>query len=238
MNESLGMLLAIVAAYAVGSIPFGWLIARLAKGVDIRTVGSGNIGATNVARSIGKSWGILVLLLDALKGLLPTYLFPLLVLASSAPELARVRVFCGLAAIVGHMFPCWLGFRGGKGVATALGVVVVIAPMASGIAAAVFAAMMVLFQIVSLSSMVAAVSFAAAVMWRLWPTPFSSESWALAGFSIAIPVLIVLRHRANLGRLLRGEEPRFGRPAPSDVPQPLSPTAQSETEDITAGGGP
>ncbi len=210
MNELPWILLAILAAYAVGSVPFGWLVARLAKGVDIRTVGSGNIGATNVARSIGKPWGLLVLLLDALKGLLPTALFPLAALEASDPRLTHLRVFCGLAAIVGHMFPCWLRFRGGKGVATALGVVIVLSPIASAIAAGVFAVTVALSRIVSLSSMLAASSYAVVALWQLWPAPFSGDTWSQGLFSVAIPLLIVLRHRSNLKRLLRGEEPRFG----------------------------
>ncbi len=222
MNSLLLALVPVLAAYAIGSIPFGLLVARLAKGVDIRTVGSGNIGATNVARSIGKSWGILVLVLDAIKGLVPTLLFPLLTMPPGEPGIKHIHVLCGLATILGHMFPCWLRFRGGKGVATALGVVVVLVPFASLVATGVFALTFVIWRIVSLSSMLAAVSFAAFTMWKLWPTPFAPYTWSTAVFSLVIPLLIILRHRTNLTRLLKGEEPRFGqKPNPS----------KSETDD-------
>ena len=210
MNQLLGGLLAVIVAYGIGSIPFGWLVARLAKGIDIRSVGSGNIGATNVARTLGKSWGLLVLLLDVLKGLVPTWFLPWLAAGSANASFRHLQVCCGLAAIVGHMFPCWLGFRGGKGVATALGVVLVLNPPATAIAFAVFAITLGVSRIVSLSSVLAAVSFAGCALWQLRPTPFAPETWSLAGFSLAIPLLIVVRHRANLARLLRGEEPRFG----------------------------
>ncbi len=202
-----------LAAYVAGSIPFGLFVARLAKGIDIRTVGSGNIGATNVARTIGKPWGILVLVLDALKGLVPTLCFPLIAFDRGEAGFIHLRVLCGLAAILGHMFPCWLRFRGGKGVATALGVVVVLVPMGSVIAAGVFAISFAIWRIVSLSSITAALSFAAFAIWKLWPTPFSPETWSLAAVSLAIPLLIIVRHRTNLMRLLKGEEPRFGQTA-------------------------
>ncbi len=213
MNDPLALALPLIAAYLVGSIPFGLLVARLVKGVDIRQVGSGNIGATNVARSIGKPWGMAVLILDALKGLLPTLLFPAITLGSSDPNLKHVQVFCGLAAILGHMFPCWLRFRGGKGVATALGVVVVLVPIGSLTAAGVFVLSFAIWRIVSLSSIFAALSFAAFGMWNLWPTPFSTKTWSLAAFSLAIPLLIIARHRTNISRLLRGEEQPFRRSA-------------------------
>ena len=220
MNDQLRMLLPILGAYLVGSIPFGLIVARLANGVDIRTVGSGNIGATNVARSIGKSWGILVLVLDALKGMLPTLFFPFLTFTSTESGFVHAQALCGLAAILGHMFPCWLRFRGGKGVATALGVVVVLVPVGSAIAAGVFALSMAIWRTVSLSSILAAVSFAASGMWKMWPTPFSSETWSLATFSLAIPLLIIMRHRSNIGRLLRGEEQRFGKKTVETSPSP------------------
>ena len=210
VNSLLPTVIPVLASYLVGSIPFGLLVARFAKGVDIRTVGSGNIGATNVARSIGKSWGILVLILDAIKGLVPTLFFPLMTMSDGDPGINHVHVLCGLAAILGHMFPCWLNFSGRKGVATALGVVVVLVPFASLVATGVFALSFAVWRIVSLSSILAAISFAGFSLWNLWPDPLSSEKWSLTAFSLAIPLLIVIRHRSNLGRLLKGEEPRFG----------------------------
>ncbi|MFN8453045.1 MAG: glycerol-3-phosphate 1-O-acyltransferase PlsY, partial [Anaerolineae bacterium] len=146
----------LVAAYLAGSIPFSLLIARWAGGIDLRQHGSGNVGATNVARTLGYKWGAVALLLDALKGLLPTWGLPLLFYGAGS---RHAPVAAGLAAIVGHMFPCWLGFRGGKGVATALGVVAVLSWQATLAAFVAFAAVFAVSRIVSLSSIVAAVTF-------------------------------------------------------------------------------
>ena len=209
MDSASAALLAALAAYLVGSLPFGYLTARLAAGIDIRKAGSGNIGATNVARVLGAKWGALVLVLDLLKGLLPVLLLPYAVLAADHPDFLHVQVGCGLATIVGHMFPCWLGFRGGKGVATALGVILVLAWQATVVAFAMFAVTFVIWRIVSLSSMLAAIAFAAAQTWLLLPAPFASRTWSLAAFSLLVPALILYRHRSNFVRLLRGEEPRF-----------------------------
>ena len=117
--------IAALLSYLAGSVPFGLVIARIVSGEDIRSQGSGNIGATNVARVLGAKWGVMVLVLDAIKGALPTALIPML-LSFDSTEIGHTGVLCGLMAIVGHMFPVWLGFRGGKGVATALGVVCVL----------------------------------------------------------------------------------------------------------------
>jgi acyl phosphate:glycerol-3-phosphate acyltransferase len=199
----------IAAAYLIGAIPFGLLVARLVRGIDIRTAGSGNIGATNVGRVLGAKWGAFVLVLDALKGALPTLLLPMLATTAEDPKRLHVAVGCGLAAVLGHMFPCWLRFRGGKGVATALGVIVVLAPWGTLVAVLTFAVVFGATRIVSLSSMLAAIAFCIGVMWRLWPQPFTEGTWSLAAFAIGVPLLIVVRHRANIGRLLRGEEGRY-----------------------------
>jgi glycerol-3-phosphate acyltransferase PlsY len=192
------------AAYMFGSIPFSLLLGWL-KGVDLRQVGSGNPGATNVARALGWGYGLLALLLDAGKGLAPTALLPML--ASAGPEAEHVAVGCGAAAILGHTFPCWLRFRGGKGVATSLGVVGWLAPVGALAAVGTFAVCFAATRIVSLGSLVAAATFAAVQLWQLWP--FSSERWSLIALSILAPVLVAVRHRANIVRLLRGEETRL-----------------------------
>lgn len=210
MDITTACLLAGAIAYLAGSIPFGYLTALLVSGQDIRRVGSGNIGATNVARCLGARWGFLVLFLDALKGFLPTWFVPLLLVLPASGELMHLRVLCGIATVLGHMFPVWLRFRGGKGVATALGVILTLGWQSSIIAAAVFAVVFAVTRIISLSSMVAAVIFAAAQFVQLRPDPFSADQWSLAAFSLLIPLLIIARHRSNIGRLLRGEEPRFG----------------------------
>jgi len=140
----------------------------------------------------------------------------------------HLQVGCGLAAVLGHMFPCWLNFRGGKGVATALGVILVLSPWGTLWAVAAFAISFGLFRIVSLSSILAAITFCAVVLWGLRPEPFGSESWSLAAFSIAVPLLIIMRHRGNIGRLVRGEEKRY-RVAESDPQQ--TPVAQTGSTD-------
>jgi len=209
LAKAAGMLL---AAYLIGSIPFSLLIARWVGGIDLRQHGSGNVGATNVARTLGLKWGIVALLLDALKGLLPTWGLPLLLFPSGDAH-THAQVACGLAAIIGHMFPCWLGFRGGKGVATALGVVLVIAPLATLCAFGAFALTFAASRIVSLSSIVASAVFAIAEFVILAPSPFATATWSRALFALAVPALIILRHRSNIVRLLKGEEKRFTRKA-------------------------
>lgn len=186
----------IAGAYLLGSIPVGLLFAR-ARGIDIRVAGSGNIGATNVARTVGKRLGLVVLLLDALKGALPMLLLRWLDLAARVHPL--VLTACGVAAIAGHCFPVWLRFRGGKGVATSLGVFLAVDPALVGIAVAVFAVLYALFRIVSVGSLVAALSFLV-LLW-LFHRPPAEIALGVAGTAI-----IVIKHRGNIGRLLRREE--------------------------------
>ena len=189
---------AIVIGYLLGSIPFGFILVRSFRGVDIRNVGSGNIGATNVARS-SPLLGILTLALDALKGFaavaLTVFLFP------GRPVLATA---VALFAIAGHMFPVWLHFRGGKGVATGLGSFVVLAPKAVLFALAIFAVVVLVFRYVSLGSIIAVILFPLLVILidRQLCNP------AIAWIAVA-SVLIVFRHHANIRRLIAGTEPRF-----------------------------
>ena len=197
--------LSALASYVAGSIPCSLLLARFAKGIDLREHGSKNVGATNVARTLGWKWGSLALLLDALKGLLPTWLVPLLLVMDGEAH-PHQRVLCGLAAVIGHTCPVWLKFKGGKGVATGLGVAAVLSPWATLMAFAAFAAVFWARRIVSLASILAAVSFAVAVLALHGPEPFSPRTWSLSLFAIAVPTLIVLRHTSNIGRLWRGEE--------------------------------
>ena len=182
-------------AYLAGSIPTGVLLGRLV-GVDVRSSGSGNIGATNVARTAGRSLGVLTLLGDALKGLLPV-----LVVHGLGFD-AAVVAMTGVAALCGHVFSIFLGFRGGKGVATGMGVMLGLAPAIVPIPLAVFGITMALSKFVSLSSILATVSAAIAVAFFGYPPPTE-----LAAATIA--ALIVLRHRENVSRLLAGSEPRF-----------------------------
>ncbi len=193
-----------VVAYLIGSIPFGYLIVRFKSGDDIRQRGSGNIGATNVARSTAPSLGLLTLFLDALKGFLAVLLT--LVVARSiglkSPE--QLAAFAALAVICGHMFPAWLGFKGGKGVATGAGAFLALTPKAVLVAIGVFIAIVVVFRYVSLASMLAAGSFPIAA--NLLGYGLSTISTAAMAAS---SLLIIIRHHGNIRRLLTSTEPRF-----------------------------
>jgi len=209
MTTPFAELITILLAYLCGSLPFGLLIARAVAGIDIREKGSGNIGATNVGRVLGAKWGIAALLLDALKGLLPVLLIPRCFAESDTGWFDLLSVVAGVSTVVGHMFPVWLKFRGGKGVATSLGVVLVLTPVGSLAAFGGFALCMLASRVVALSSIVAAVVFAIGQMFILQPNPFAVEKLPLSVFSLAVPALIVVQHRSNIGRLMRGEEQRF-----------------------------
>lgn len=189
--------LALVAvAYVIGALPLSWLVARR-SGVDLRTSGSGNVGAANVLRTAGAPAALLALALDAAKGLLAV------TCAAGFSASLPVTVAAGVAAVVGHVFPVWLGFRGGKGVATGAGVFVVLAPTALAVAVAVFAATVAATRYVSLGSAVAAVSLVLALASFEAPTPVVAGAVAVAG-------IVVERHRTNFTRLLAGTERRVG----------------------------
>lgn len=196
--------IAIILAYLLGSIPFGYLIVRLKQGVDVRNAGSGATGATNVTRYAGKAAGIATLILDALKGYI-------------AVELARwitgthgtswIIAGAAFAAIVGHIFPVWLRFKAGKGVATGLGVCLAIAPMATGAAALVFLVIVVLTRYVSLGSIVATATMPA------WSWLFQQDDPDVQRIMIALALsalLIIAKHHENIRRLIAGTESKFG----------------------------
>lgn len=218
----------VVLGYLVGSIPFGYLVARWVKGIDIRQFGSGNVGATNVGRVLGNKWGILVLVLDALKGALPVVLLPRLLLPLGADGFLHWQTATGLATIIGHMYPIYLGLRGGKGVATALGVVCCLAPISSAVAGVTFLLVFAIWRYVSLGAIVASLVFAIAQFGKHQANLFSSARWSLGLFSLLVPALIILRHRSNIGRLLRGEEPRYGSTKPEESPKNDSPETPPE----------
>lgn len=207
----LNFVLLIVASYFAGSIPFGFLIGKAVKGIDLRDFGSGNIGATNAGRVLGKKWGLICLALDAAKGLVPVALFPRFFLSPDEPLFPHAAVIAGIATIVGHMFPCWLGFRGGKGVATSLGVLLMLSPWGVLVAAILFFSSLAIWRYVSLSSMIAAIGFSAYEFIRLAPSPFAQSTWSQGLFAILVPLLIIIQHRSNIGRLLKGDEPKFTR---------------------------
>ena len=198
-STPLALSLLVLAAYLLGAIPNGLLIARL-KGVDLQKVGSGNIGATNVFRCVGKGWGVLAFVLDAVKGFVPAFFFPDLL--EAAP--ARPGLACGVAAVAGHNWPVWLKFKGGKGVSTSAGMLLGIAPAAVGIGFAVFAATVALTRFVSLGSILAAIAVPAAYLWMN-----GADNRLLAGALVLMGLLVIVKHRANIGRLLKGTEPRI-----------------------------
>ncbi len=200
----LSYLLTVIAAYLLGSIPTGYLVAK-AKGVDIRTVGSGNIGATNAFRVLGKPAGVFVLLMDGLKGFAACWwlcdlLFPLLkVTAADAPS---HRIVAGIAAVLGHNYTCWLRFKGGKGIATTAGVYFGLAPVAVSIALALWIALFVTTRYVSIASIGAAIALPTAV----W---FTESSVLLGVVTTALGLLAIFKHRSNIQRLRAGTESRI-----------------------------
>ncbi len=197
-----------LAGYVVGSVPFGVLIAR-ARGIDLRKVGSGNVGATNVARALGRKWGYVCFLLDMLKGLVPVATAGLLLGGLKdfpAPAHQAAWLATGFGAIAGHVFPVWLRFRGGKGVATALGVVLGIYPYFTfpGLCAfALWAAVVLTWRYISLGSITAAAAFAP--LFAAFNRPVG-EYWPLLAFAGAMAAMIIARHRQNIARLVRGNE--------------------------------
>ena len=196
-----------VMAFLVGGIPFGYLVGRGLLKDDIRKHGSGNIGATNVTRLLGWKWGFVVLFLDALKGLLPTLATKLFLQDRGSDEMANLgAILAGICCILGHMYPIWLKMRGGKGVATALGVILVIAPQASGVALATFLIVFGASRIVGLASIVSVTSFAIAQLTFMGQDVFMFGQLPLTLFSTIIPALIVWKHRSNIRRMWQGDE--------------------------------
>ncbi len=208
--ELAGYIITAVAAYLLGSLPTGFLLGK-AKGIDIRTIGSGNIGATNVFRALGKTAGLLVLLVDAAKGFLACWL-----LAAAAasflhahPDSAGVSrewlaIVAGVSAILGHNYTCWLRFKGGKGVATTAGVLLALFPKAFLIGLGVWLLVFALSRYVSLASIVAALVLPFAV----WLCGAGASLTAVAAL---LGALAIYKHRTNIQRLCHGTEPRLGR---------------------------
>ena len=208
MNVPVAVTTAGTLAYMAGSIPFGYLVGRVVLKHDIRDHGSGNIGATNVARVIGKQWGLAVLVADCLKGALPTLLIPPQ-LADDQTARVGLAVLCGIATVVGHMFPIWLKLKGGKGVATGLGVALVLSWQSTVAALVVFIAAFATTRRTSVGSMLAAVTFGVTYFVLTGREAFAAGKWPLSAFAVAVPTLIIFQHRTNIARLLKGEEPSF-----------------------------
>jgi glycerol-3-phosphate acyltransferase PlsY len=193
-------LLSISIAYLLGSIPFGYLLVRFVRKQDIREIGSGNIGATNVARSGAKGLGLLTLLLDLGKAFLAVE-----IAKHIAPASFDIAVAAAIAAIVGHMFPVWLGFHGGKGVASGLGVFLALSWPPALIMFGIFLVIAFFSRYVSLAAMIAASTYPfLAYLFHHQQTPFTVFG------TVIIPVLIILKHHGNIRRLLAGTESRFG----------------------------
>lgn len=194
-------ILYLFASFVLGAIPFGKLIARFAAGADITRHGSGNIGATNVARTIGIQWGLLTLVLDALKGFLPVFFCPYLF--SGIPPMGPLGPSLGgLVALLGHQFSPFLKFRGGKGVATALGVYLALAPGPCLLAMALFVGIVYCWDFVSLGSMISACAIPLLLL--AWGTPAG-----IVLVAVAVACLICLQHRDNIAGLIKGQERKW-----------------------------
>ena len=206
----LNFILLIIAAYLLGSIPFALIIAK-AHGKDLRSIGSGNIGATNLARALNKKWAYFCFLLDALKGLLP--MLTAVRFISSPPGIAELflALAVGCAAIVGHIFPVYVKFKGGKGVATSLGVALGFFPyytISAVIASAVWVAVVLLSRYISLASIAASVTFPFVLILTIILVPHwqFANLWPLLIAATVIPIMVIARHRANIERLRTGTE--------------------------------
>jgi len=221
MTQTLLWLSGGLAAYVLGSIPFGFLIAK-ACGKDIRTLGSGNIGATNVFRSVSKPLGILTFALDFLKGFCGVRFVPVLAadLTHTSFEGMALPVFCGALTVVGHNWTCFLGFKGGKGIATSAGLLLGLSPAGVGIAFAVWLAAFLSTRYVSVASIAAAVVLGVVA----WPLHLHAYGAWFPGVLTLLAALAVWKHRSNIARLRAGTESRFsfGKKGPSKgaVPSP------------------
>jgi glycerol-3-phosphate acyltransferase PlsY len=201
-----------MASYLLGAIPFGLLIAG-SHGIDLRKVGSGNIGATNLSRALGKKWAYVCFVLDFAKGLLPTAAAGFLLgdIQGAAGLWARLAVGC--AAVVGHIFPVYLRFKGGKGVATSFGVAIGLWPyytLCAGVVLLVWVIVLLIWRYVSLASLAASVAFPVVLVLAVTFIPGweMANLWPLLIVAIFIPVLVFIRHRENISRLLAGTESR------------------------------
>lgn len=198
MNESI----LVIFAYLIGSIPTSVWISKYVFNIDIRNYGSGNAGATNTFRVLGSKWGSFVMLVDVSKGVLATSLYILTPFYLSH-ELARTNfmIILGLTAVVGHIFPIWAEFKGGKGVATLLGMTIAIQPMVALLCLVVFAFTLIITRFVSLSSMLAGVAFMVLILFI-----FNERETMYRLFAIIVALMVIITHQKNIGRLLKGTE--------------------------------
>lgn len=198
----------VLVAYLIGSIPFGYLIVRHKVGADIRESGSGGTGATNVSRRAGKAAGVFTLVLDALKGVL-AIIVAQTIIGESGSSIDWLTAAAAIAVIVGHIFPVWLRFRGGKGVATGVGVFLMLAPIATFCAAIIFIVVVTITKYVSLGSMAAAAIIPLFVWMDMVFIKPITDLWPLLTAAVAGAMLIIFAHRGNIRRLVEGTEPKF-----------------------------
>jgi glycerol-3-phosphate acyltransferase PlsY len=192
----------IIAAYLIGSIPTSVWISKRFFGIDIRDYGSGNAGATNTYRVLGSKWGTIVMLIDMAKGLLAAFLyFAIPHYVHDEWDRTNFMVGLGLSAVVGHIFPIWANFKGGKGVATLLGMAVAIQPVVALCCVAVFLLALYLTRFVSLSSILASISFAVFILFI-----FNEKEPLYRIFAVAVALMVILTHQKNLNRILKGTE--------------------------------
>ncbi len=206
MPATLSALFAVGLGYLSGSLPWGLWLGRWLRGVDVRTLGSKNLGATNVYRSLGPAIGVAVLALDIAKGALPTWLVPGLGVSAAfpgGPEWCRLAV--GFAAVLGHVFTIFAGCKGGKGVATTVGVLLALSPPAFGVFMGVFLTTLAVTRYISLGSILGSIAFAITLAF----TAVGGVRSPSFGFGVMVGMLVIVRHKDNIGRLLRGDERRF-----------------------------
>lgn len=230
----MGWLWLCVLAYVLGSLPFGLWIGRAVAGVNLRDVGSGNIGATNAGRVLGAKWGLVVLALDGLKGWLAAIVLPRVIAswgaAPSDAEFVHWQFVAGMMAIIGHMYSCWLRFNGGKGVATTLGVIGGLMPQTLVLLLIVFVVSMTLWGYVSLSSILAALTLCVATTIQTVPSEWFHSRWSIMLFGWVIPALVIWRHQSNIRRLWRGEESKFRSRKGPPVGKPAAEGGSSSAE--------
>lgn len=198
--------LLIIIAYLIGSIPTAVWVSKFFFGIDIRNYGSGNSGATNTFRILGKNWGAFVMSVDILKGVLASFLYLLLpYYLTNEWDRTNFMIGLGLAAVVGHIFPIWAGFKGGKGVATLLGMVVAIQPLVALCVLGVFMLVLYLTRFVSLSSILASLAFPLFIL-----VVFKEPEPLYKVFAIAVALMVILTHQKNITRLINGNESKAG----------------------------
>lgn len=196
--------LLIILAYLIGSVPTAVWISKYFFGIDIREYGSGNAGATNTYRVLGPKWGTIVMIVDMFKGMIASFLYltlPYYLIQSHEAERINLMIGLGLAAVLGHIFPIWANFKGGKGVATLFGMILAIQPIVAASCVAVFLVVLYLTRFVSLSSILSSIAFAVFILFI-----FNDDVQLYRIFSVAVALMVILTHQKNINRILKGTE--------------------------------